>query len=181
MEFFSKEIYKNNIKGNVAELGVYQGDFAKYINILFPDRKLYLFDTFKGFNENDVNVEIKKIYFDAETGRFSNTSVDIVMSKMKYPDNCEIINGYFPDSLQKYEVISDFSFVSIDADLYNPILAGLEFFYPKLTRGGYIMIHDYNFSRYSKSVKSAVDDFHKITPICRVPIFDFGGSVIITK
>ena len=48
------EIYRKNISGAVAEAGVYKGDFAQHINVLFPDRKLYLFDSFEGFNKDDV-------------------------------------------------------------------------------------------------------------------------------
>lgn len=46
LELVSYEINSKNIKGNVAELGVYKGKFARYINKMFPDRNLYLFDTF---------------------------------------------------------------------------------------------------------------------------------------
>jgi O-methyltransferase len=61
LELIAYEIYANNIEGNVAELGVFRGDFAKFINISFPDRKLYLFDTFEGFDEKDIEAEyIKK-------------------------------------------------------------------------------------------------------------------------
>ena len=35
------EIIENNIGGQVAELGVFRGEFAKYINGAFPDRKCY--------------------------------------------------------------------------------------------------------------------------------------------
>src|SRR4029079_18426640 len=51
LELVAYEIDRNNILGSVAELGVYKGKFARYINQLFPNRKLYLFDTFMGFDE----------------------------------------------------------------------------------------------------------------------------------
>lgn len=41
----------------VAEGGVFQGDFAKVINQCFPKHKLYLFDTFEGFDERDTKKE----------------------------------------------------------------------------------------------------------------------------
>lgn len=47
---FASIIYSNNISGCVAEVGVFQGEFASVINKNFPDRKLYLFDTFEGFD-----------------------------------------------------------------------------------------------------------------------------------
>ena len=40
---------ERNIPGAAAELGVYKGDFAAEINKAFPDRTLYLLDTFEGF------------------------------------------------------------------------------------------------------------------------------------
>ena len=46
----------------MAELGVYRGEFAKEINKVFPDRTLYLFDTFEGFAEQDCDTEVKKGY-----------------------------------------------------------------------------------------------------------------------
>ena len=47
------------VEGVAAELGVYRGDFAKEINRVFPERKLYLFDTFEGFPENALQDEEK--------------------------------------------------------------------------------------------------------------------------
>lgn len=44
---FVIELIRNNVQGNVAELGAYKGEFAKRLNQLFSDRKLYLFDTLK--------------------------------------------------------------------------------------------------------------------------------------
>ncbi|HCT91620.1 MAG TPA: hypothetical protein DF613_09630, partial [Lachnospiraceae bacterium] len=54
---FAEEIRTANLPGAVAELGVYRGDFAIEINRLFPDRTLYLFDTFTGFSPEDMAAE----------------------------------------------------------------------------------------------------------------------------
>ena len=40
------------VPGAAAELGVYRGFFARCINQLMPQRKLYLFDSFEGFAED---------------------------------------------------------------------------------------------------------------------------------
>jgi O-methyltransferase len=53
-----QEISRRNVPGNVAEVGVYKGAFAKRLNQLFPQRQLYLFDTFAGFADQDVATEI---------------------------------------------------------------------------------------------------------------------------
>ena len=45
------------------------------------------------------------------------------------------------------EALPSFCFVSIDTDLYKPTYVGLSEFYPKLVKGGVIIIHDYNSTR----------------------------------
>lgn len=50
-------IRSEKIEGNVAECGVFRGDSAKFINYYFSDRKLYLCDTFEGFDRSDMQYE----------------------------------------------------------------------------------------------------------------------------
>lgn len=177
IELCAQEIYNKNILGSVAELGVYRGDFSSFINKLFPDRPFYLFDTFKGFSEIDILID-EKNNFSVNDQDFSNTSVEVVMNKMSNPKTCIIKKGYFPDSA--ININDKFAFVSIDADLYKPIYDGLTFFYPRLTRGGYIFIHDYNNKRY-KGAKKSVLDFCEKFEITHFPLSDAGGSAIIMK
>ena len=177
LELCCNEIKANNLRGNIAELGVYKGEFAKRLNQLFPERKLYLFDTFKGFDEKDIDKE-KTNDFSSGEQNFSDTSVELVLSKMKYRDNCIVKKGFFPQSA--IGVVDKFCFVSIDADLYEPILAGLKFFYPKLENKGYIFVHDFNNDLY-KGARKAVIEFCNENNIGYLPIPDSGGTAIITK
>ena len=52
--------------------------------------------------------------------------------------NINICQGLFPVSLTDNHYELKFAFVHIDADLYKPIFDGLEFFYPRLSQGGFI-------------------------------------------
>ena len=177
LELISFEIAKKDLKGNVAELGVYKGKFAKYINQFFPDRKLYLFDTFEGFDKRDTDGERSKNYSSGAQD-FSDTSVSSVLKQMPYPDHCIPVKGFFPESAKGIE--DSFVLVSLDADLYDPIYAGLHFFYPKLAKGGYILIHDFNNDNY-KGARKAVEQFCSEQSLNFVPLPDSGGSAIISK
>jgi O-methyltransferase len=177
LELISYEINKNNYTGNVAELGVYKGKFARYINQFFPDRKFYLFDTFQGFDKKDVDVEKTHDYSSGKQD-FSNTSVEAVLSIMPFPERCVPVKGFFPESAK--DVDDEFVFVSLDADLYAPIYNGLKFFYPRLARGGYIFVHDFNNEGY-KGARKAVEDFCRETGVAFIPIPDSAGSAIIAK
>ena len=174
----ASQINHRKIEGAVAELGVFRGDQAALLSRLFPDRDLYLFDTFEGFSEKDLSSESQLGFSESVIGEFKDTSVDLVMSKMFNPTRVHIHQGYFPETTNG---ISDkFAFVSLDVDLYEPILAGLEWFYKRLSKGGMIFVHDYNSQRYL-GVRAAVEKFISETSAITFPIADFSGSICIAK
>lgn len=177
LQLCAEEIISKKLTGALAEVGVYKGDFAKRVHMLMPDKRFYLFDTFEGFDAKDVAVEREKGFSDG-TQDFSDTGIELVQSKMVKPENCIFRKGFFPETAEGIE--DEFCFVSLDADLYQPIYEGLKFFYPRLQAGGYIFIHDYNNIHYSGS-KKAVQEFCAENNIYFVPIADTGGTAIITK
>jgi O-methyltransferase len=177
LELVSNEINKKNLIGSVAEVGVYKGKFAKYINQYFPKKKLYLFDTFEGFDEKDVVAE-KKLGLTEVNQDFSNTSIELVLKNMPYPKQCIIKKGFFPET--GVDIEDSFVFVSLDADLYEPIYQGLNFFFPKMTKGGYIIVHDVNNDGY-KGASKAVEQFSSEQGIAFLPIPDSCGSVVFVK
>lgn len=177
-ELLSREIQDKKIPGAVAELGVYRGNISVLLKDLFENRKIYLFDTFEGFHENDVSIENDKQFANTRVGQFNTTSLELVERKMKSHLNLEICKGYFPKSA--IDIKDTFAFVSIDVDLYQPTYEGLKFFYERLNKGGYIVIHDYNFKRYA-GVKAAVREFCEEYAIPYIPMSDYFGSVVIGK
>jgi O-methyltransferase len=176
LELVAREIHEHAVPGAAAELGVFRGEFARLINLAFPEKQLYLFDTFTGFAESDLK---KDRGTTAPAGHFSNTSVDLVISKMTHPENCVVKAGLFPESAAGCGG-ERFAFVSIDADLYTPIYEGLKFFYARLSPGGYIFIHDYNNLSY-QGAKRAVRQFCRENGVAYFPLSDASGSAIIAK
>lgn len=177
LELISVEINKKNLTGNVAEVGVYKGKFAKYINQYFPSKKLYLFDTFQGFDEKDKKTETD-LGLNEATQDFTNTSVEAVLKIMPFPNQCIIKKGFFPETTAGMN--ESFCFVSLDTDLYEPIYQGLLYFYPRMQKGGYIFVHDVNNDSYKGAAK-AVEQFSKEQEVSFVPIPDSCGSVIFIK
>ena len=164
----------------VAEGGVFQGDFAKEINYCFPRNKLYLFDTFEGFDLRDINVEQRNSFSAENVGHLSYTSEDLVLSKLPYVEQAVIRKGYFPESAAGLEDLR-FHFVNLDFDLYNPTLEGLKFFYPRLNKGCVLLLHDY-FSNVYKGVRQAVSDYEvKYGSFVKIPIGDHCSLCIIKQ
>lgn len=182
LELASREIYKYGIQGNVAEVGVYRGYFASYINHFFPDRMLYLFDTFCGFDEKDIKIEKEREFSEfKEHSCFLDTDEMIVYDKMENKDKCIFKKGYFPDTTSDVDINETFCFVHLDTDLYLPTLNGLRFFYSKLVKGGYIFVHDFN--GVAQGVRNAVKEFcdeNRIGYVC-LPDSVIKGSIVITK
>lgn len=166
---------EKGIHGCVAECGVFMGEFAREINRVFPNHKFYLFDTFSGFDARDIAHEGKNEYSELGAGHFNITTEELVLSKLPHPDMCIVRKGYFPETT---EGISDtFCFVNLDFDLYQPTLAGLEYFAPRMVKGGVILVHDY-FAAGFRGVKAAVNDFNKANEYKVIPIGD-GLSVLL--
>lgn len=154
--------------GSVAEVGVFRGDFAKCINAAFPSTPLYLFDTFEGFPECDLDNKMEDSA--AEARRYDATSVEYVLSQLPHPENALIRKGYFPDTAMGIQ--DSFKFVNLDLDLYAPTLAGLRLFYPKMVDGGVILVHDY-FSAVYPGVKKALEEFERENGyLLKLPIGD---------
>ena len=173
------EMYGGDLESNVAEAGVFQGDFAKEINRFFPNKKLHLFDTFSGFDKKDIQKEANMSK--AAEGDYEYTSVELVMSKMPYPANCVIHKGYFPDTAYDGQVEKEaFCFVNLDMDLYEPTYQGLKFFSQRMEKNGIILVHDY-FAENFEGPKKAVQRFmsEQERKLCVMPIGD-GISVALS-
>jgi O-methyltransferase len=178
-QLISNEIYQKNINGAIAELGVYKGFNASVLNYFFPDRKLYLFDTFSGFDSRDLEVEEQLGFKTGSYHDFSDTNIELVLSKMSQKENIIIRKGWFPESAIGLEN-EKFCFVTIDTDLYKPVYEGLCWFYPRLEEGGYIIVDDYNWNEY-RGVKEAVHKFSREFSISYIPIPNATGSIVIGK
>lgn len=181
LRLIAEELKKWNVPGEVAELGVFQGMFAAEINRLLPEKRLYLFDTFYGFDDRDIEIEKRVGNRYAKAGDFSDTGIDVVKVRLMYPEQAVFCPGYFPESLTAIaEELPRFAFVSLDPDLYEPVYEGLRIFYPLLSSGGMILVHDYNSMQFP-GVKKAVEKFREEQKISVVPLMDLHGSAVIVK
>ncbi len=180
-EVCAELINSENIPGDVAEFGVFTGDFAALINRAFPDRNLHLFDSFEGFAKEEIASEIEKGRVSKEwADPFANTTIDVVKSRMENLDKVTIYKGYFPQSIPENIYNKTFAFVSLDVDLEESTYAGLEFFYPRIPEGGIIFIHDY---QSLGGIKKAINRYeaqigHRLR---KVPLADRSGTIVITK
>ncbi len=174
--FQIERLKKDRVPGVFVEVGVYKGDSAAILHQLDPARPFHLFDTFTGFNAADLLVETGEAATYTPS-HFSDTSIQQVMKKINGNHNVIIHQGYFPDTASGFS--QPIALANLDADLYIPTKAALELFYPSLSPGGVIMVHDYN-TRWP-GVMKAVDEFVTTIPECLVMMPDQDGTAMIIR
>lgn len=180
LEATVRQLQSAGVAGSFAELGVYKGNSAKILHALAPDRRLFLFDTFGGFDDADVDAEKGAVNAQVKRRDFADTSLPGVREFVGAAPSVTYCPGRFPDTASHVPEGTRFALVQLDCDLYAPIKAGVEFFYPLLNPGGVLIIHDYA-SGHWPGVKLAVDEFLAGKPEGLVLIPDKSGSAVLVK
>ncbi len=179
MRLLAGQIARLGVPGDLAELGVYRGDFAALMNAALPERRLHLFDTFTGFPERDVAVERAGGFSRAGSGDFGGTSRETVAARLPHPERALFHEGYFPET---FGTCADcrFALVSIDADLYAPTAAALPLFWERLSPGGALLIHDVSSTQFSGAGR-AVEEFCSARGLLPMPVCDLHGSAVLRR
>jgi len=161
------------VPGAAAELGVYRGEFARCINRLLPARTLYLFDSFQGFPAEACPSE-------AFQAAHRNTAEDRVLASMPHPERVVVRAGFFPDTARGLE--ERFCLVSLDVDFYDTTLAGLRYFWPRLSPGGYLLLHDWGSPGLPGPARALTSFERELgAPPPAVPLCDMGGTLVLCK
>jgi len=171
-------IRRDSISGAFAEVGVWRGETSRFLHRAAPERRLYLFDTFSGFPSESVDgLDLQNV---GDQNRFRDTSIERVRTLVGITPNVIVRAGVFPDSTAGIEHES-FAFVMLDLDIYKPTVAALEFFYPRLSPGAYVFVHDFNSPESSYAMRRAVTPFLASKPEKLIELPDEWGSAVFRK
>jgi hypothetical protein len=160
---FSEISHKNsNTLTNLVECGVADGMSAFFIlhelsglKNAYPF-KLHLYDSWAPMRKEGLLPQEL-----LHEGHYDN--LDLERSKRnlsQFLENIVIHQGYIPESLtaDSKSPADSIIFVHIDLNSAQPTLAALNFFYPKIVKGGVILFDDYGWREY-KDTKEIVDRF----------------------
>ncbi|MEM8757135.1 MAG: TylF/MycF/NovP-related O-methyltransferase [Planctomycetota bacterium] len=136
------------VPGATAEAGCYRGLTSFLIcrerqleDDRFSGAGHWMIDSFEGLSEPvAADGPISRDRFD--TRHFANTSVEHVRNTLAAFPDVTMVRGWIPDAFadvpeQRYR------FVHVDVDLHDPTLHSLEYFYPRLSPGGLLVVDDY--------------------------------------
>lgn len=166
-------------KGSIIECGVNQGfglmSWAKLSSILEPanlTRRIYGFDTFKGFPElsdKDHSKESKHV----KTGDLSAEAYDELNKLIKIHDSTrylghvekvKLIKGNALETIPKF--ISDYphivvSLLFLDFDLFEPTKIALDHFIPRMPKGSIIAFDDLDNPLWPGETQAMIEFFEK--------------------
>jgi O-methyltransferase len=143
----------SHLPGDTAEVGVYKGGTSLKISQTLPEKTHHMFDTFSGIpikSDKDIH----------DIGDFNDVSLDSIKESFKGQKH-EFHIGLFPDTAKG--LTQQFCLVHLDGDQYQTTLDGLELFYPRLPKGGVILLDDYKWIR-CPGVALALIEFLKDKP-----------------
>ena len=169
-------LIRNNIEGDFVECGVWKGANLVLMQKLIERNKLnstrvYGFDTFDGMSEptefdfdllgnsakdlmsNTIKKEGRGIWAYSSLQTVENN----IQNSVNFPDNINLIKGKVETTLLDDSNLPDrISLLRLDTDFYESTKIELEVLFPKLEKGGVLIIDDYG---HFKGARKAVDEY----------------------
>lgn len=134
-----------DLPGDAAEVGVFRGGSAAILSAAMPSTRLHLFDTFTGIPQTEPGGHTQ--------GDFSTDLNDVKHFLSGY--NVEFHVGFFPATATVED--RKFKLVHLDGDLYQTTADGLDFFLPRMTPGGIIILDDVDWKE-CPGVRRAIEE-----------------------
>ena len=152
----AKYAIDNNIQGDFVECGIACGN--NLAAMCAAGRHGYGFDSFQGIpwaGEHDTEqpgigmIDKSKIGILETSGVTSHSEESVIENFKRWGlENYSLVKGWFQDTLRyaNSEYNKDFqvSVLRLDGDLYESTLVCLEKLYPQLSKGGILIIDDWN-------------------------------------
>lgn len=176
-------ISSNAIPGAIIECGVWKGGSIKSILLRLKqlndmERDVYLFDTFTGMTEPSsldlsyVGNSANEQYQQLNRGKIvewcyaPKEYVNQSVLASAYPEyRIHLVVGDVKDTIPQWcENIERISILRLDTDWYESTKTEMEYFYPKLVKGGVLIIDDYG---HWQGARQAIDEYfttHNIKP-----------------
>ena len=139
-------------EGAVVECGVWRGGMvAAMAEVLGPERRYYLFDSFEGLPAADPAKDGERaIQYQADTtgpSYHDNCRADMAWAEramaLAGARQAELVRGWYRDTLPAFRTATPIAVFRLDADWYDSTLECLDALYPSVVAHGLILIDDY--------------------------------------
>jgi len=180
---------KSHIPGDIVECGVWKGGaclLAAYIlHSVEPltERSIWLYDTFNGMVKPGVNDRIassgEALTERNAEGWWAADIAEVRSLMRKSPFNERVFNfiaGPVAKTLE-LEVPQEIAILRLDTDWYESTIKELEVLYPRLSKGGVLIVDDYG---HFTGARKAVDEYFSENPVL-LHRSDYTGRVVVKQ
>ena len=151
LEFCIRSVIDENIPGDLIEAGAWRGGSTIFMRAALDaygdqEKNVWVADSFEGLPKPDEGK------YPADTGDTLWMYDDLAVSVDKVKENFEaygllddrvkFLKGWFKDSLPDAPIES-LAIARIDADMYQSTTEALQYLYPKVVPGGYVIVDDF--------------------------------------
>jgi hypothetical protein len=176
-----------DVPGAIVECGVFKGaSLARFA--MFRDlfgnpysKKIIGFDTFAEFPDTDYEDDKRyreRFVREAGGAGISKSQLEHVLRHKVCERNVELIEGDICDTVPEYLKMNPhlkISLLNLDTDIYEPAVVVLENLYPRVVRGGVVVLDDYGtFPGETKAIDDYFSDksvkIRKL-PFCMTPCY----------
>ncbi len=174
-----ENIFRHNIPGDFIETGVWRGGASIFMRAALKaygitDRVVWVADSFEGLpapnpekyplDRGDTHHEIKFLAVSREEVQYNFAKYGLLDNQVRF------LKGWFKDTLP-VAPIDKLALMRLDGDMYESTIDALTSLYPKLSKGGYVIIDDY----VLEGCRQAVHDFREANEI-HDEIIDIDGT-----
>ena len=120
---------------------------------------MHLYDSWNAMRKNELlETEMDHV------GYYSKLNINTTKKNLKEFENELFYHaGYIPETLISDKSPKSIVYLHIDLNAAKPTLAALEFFFPKLVKGGIVLFDDYGQEAYEET-KKIIDKFFSDKP-----------------
>jgi O-methyltransferase len=162
------DVIRRDVPGDLIECGAWRGGaciFMRAVLKAYEDtsRSVWVADSFEGIPKPDPSIDPQ----DARLWAGGELAVSVEEAKQNFEnyglldEQVRFLKGFFIDTLPDAPIES-LSVLRVDCDLYESVMQSLEYLYPKVSVGGYVIIDDYG---ALPPAKRAVEDYRKANGI----------------
>jgi O-methyltransferase len=165
LQYCVAEVIKNKVEGDLIETGVWRGGSTIFMKALLKaahdqKRVVWVADSFEGLpkpdakyaaDKNDRLYTYKELAIPLAEVRRNFEKYGLLDEKVKF------LKGWFKDTLPTAP-INKLAVLRLDGDMYESTMDALVNLYPKLSKGGFIIVDDY---LHVEACKAAVQDYRR--------------------
>lgn len=141
--------------GAIIEVGAFRGGTALHLSNRWPNRRIFVCDTFAGFRSLALDPRLDTGITPLSWCNPDAAAVAALFSE-RHRD-ARIVAGTFPDAAASEE-IAEISFAHIDVDIHESCRRSLDYISARMAPSALIVVNDYGRQK-TRGVTRAVDDF----------------------